>query len=112
MASSRSLPPWWSCRAKIGVELARPCMMLCPAVPYPVEPSDPRAAGAQIAPVSIHWFRREPTLPDVARPAYDYRDKCDGRSPCMAVTPPPLGSVRVMGSPLWMMTMPASVHGV
>src|ERR1035437_6282994 len=88
-----------------------PCMMLWPAVPYPVEPSDPTAAGAQIAPVSIHWFSLEPTLPGVTRLAYDAPgQRVTVEVPAWPYTPPPLGSVSGLGSPLWMMTMPASVQ--
>ena len=37
----------------------------------PVDPSDPMAAGAQMAVVSIQWFKRLPVLPAVTRLAYD-----------------------------------------
>src|ERR1035437_1564800 len=112
MASSRRPPTLVVLpREKSVLNWPGPCMMLCPVGPYPVEPSDPTTAGAQIARVSIHWFSFEPALPGLTRLA----DDAPGQSvtvevPAWPYTPPPLGSVRGNGSPLWMMTMPASVQ--
>src|SRR5581483_11813302 len=87
-----------------------PVRMLCPALPYPVAfRSEPITGGAHKAAALIHPDRRACTEPAVSISSYVAPGHIvTVETPARPKTPPPFGSVNVIGKPLCAIISPVS----